>query len=314
MSLVVSSTTDSQEAVNAAAGIETEAPALKREPEQQEQAVKAPAPAKPAEPDEAEEETEEEGDGEEEKEGDEPAKPKRTGGFQRKIERLVRENEYLARRFHELAQQQRQPQPPQQPQQPAVAQDGRPRQDQFDSYDEYLDKLTDWKLEARLADMQAQQAQRQRIAQDQERITGWQQRVGQFKSEAPDFEDVLESVDHIQLTPVLQQVITSDPLGPKLAYELARHPEELARIASLDYLGATFALGEFKARLSSLQREPAKTAAPSSGVKPVSRAPNPIRPVGNGAGATSTVPMDQMPLGDYIRARERQIKAARGNR
>ena len=307
MSLVVSSTTDSQEAVNAAAGIETEAPA-----EQQEQAVKAPAPAKPAEPDEAEEETEEEGDGEEKEGEEEPAKPKRTGGFQRKIERLVRENEYLARRFHELTyqQQQRPQQPPQQPQQqPAVAQDGRPRQDQFDSYDEYLDKLTDWKLEARLQQEHTAQQQRQQAAQQQERLTGWQQRVGQFKNEAPDFEDVLESVDHINLTPVLQQAIMADALGPKLAYELARRPEDFARIASLDPVGALTALGEFKARL-----EPAKTAAPSSGVKPVSRAPNPIRPVGNGAGATSTVPMDQMPLGDYIRARERQIKAARGNR
>jgi hypothetical protein len=304
MSLVVSSTTDSQEAVNAAAGIE-EAPAV-----EQEQAVKAPAPAKPAEPDEAEEETEEETDGEEKEGEEEPAKPKRTGGFQRKIERLVRENEYLARRFHELAQQQRQqPPPPQQPQQqPAVA-DGRPRQDQFDSYDEYLDKLTDWKLEARLQQEHAAQQQRHQAAQQQERLTGWQQRVGQFKSEAPDFEDVLESVDHINLTPVLQQAIMADALGPKLAYELARRPEDFARIASLDPVGALTALGEFKARL-----EPAKTAAPSNGVKPVSRAPNPIRPVGNGAGATSTVPMDQMPLGDYIRARERQIKAARGNR
>jgi hypothetical protein len=303
MSLVVSSTTDSQEAVNAAAGIETEAPA------EQQEAVKAPAPAKPAEPDEAEEETEEEGDGEE-KEGEEPPKPKRTGGFQRKIERLVRENEYLARRFHELAQQQRQPpQQPQQPQQQPVVADGRPRQDQFDSYDEYLDKLTDWKLEARLQQEHAAQQQRHQAAQQQERLTGWQQRVGQFKSEAPDFEDVLESVDHINLTPVLQQAIMADALGPKLAYELARKPEDFARIASLDPVGALTALGEFKARL-----EPAKTAAPSNGVKPVSRAPNPIRPVGNGAGATSTVPLDQMPLGDYIRARERQIKAARGNR
>jgi hypothetical protein len=303
MSLVVSSTTDSQEAVNAAAGIE-EAPT-----EQQEQAVKAPAPAKPAEPDEAEEETEEEGDGEEKEGEEEPAKPKRTGGFQRKIERLVRENEYLARRFHELAQQQRPQQPqPQQPQQQPVA-DGRPRQDQFDSYDEYLDKLTDWKLEARLQQEHAAQQQRQQAAQQQERLTGWQQRVGQFKSEAPDFEDVLESVDHINLQPILQQAIMADALGPKLAYELARKPEDFARIASLDPVGALTALGEFKARL-----EPAKTAAPSSGVKPVSRAPNPIRPVGNGAGATSTVPLDQMPLGDYIRARERQIKAARGNR
>jgi hypothetical protein len=308
MSLVVSSTTDSQEAVNAAAGIE-ETPA-----EQQEQAVKAPAPAKPAEPDEAEEETEEGDDGEEEKEGDEPPKPKRTGGFQRKIERLVRENEYLARRFHELSyqQQQRPPQQPQQPQQQPVAQDGRPRQDQFDSYDEYLDKLTDWKLEARLQQEHAAQQQRHQAAQQQERLTGWQQRVGQFKNEAPDFEDVLESVDHINLQPILQQAIMADALGPKLAYELARRPEDFARIASLDPVGALTALGEFKARL-----EPAKTAAPQqhqNGVKPVSRAPNPIRPVGQGAGATSTVPPDQMPLGDYIRWRERSLKAARGKR
>jgi hypothetical protein len=306
MSLVVSSTTDSQEAVNAAAGIE-EAPA-----EQQEQAVKAPAPAKPAEPDEETEETEEEGDGEEKEGEEEPAKPKRTGGFQRKIERLVRENEYLTRRFHELAyQQQRPPQPPQQPQQqqPAVA-DGRPRQDQFDSYDEYLDKLTDWKLEARLQQEHTAQQQRQQAAQQQERFNGWQQRVGQFRNEVPDFDDVFESVDHINLTPVLQQAIMADALGPKLAYELARRPEDFARIASLDPVGALTALGEFKARL-----EPAKTAAPQqNGVKPVSRAPNPIRPVGQGAGATSTVSPDQMPLGDYIRWRERSLKAARGKR
>jgi hypothetical protein len=304
MSLVVSSTTDSQEAVNAAAGIE-EAPAV-----EQEQAVKTPPPPKTVEPDEAEEETEEEGDGEEEKEGDEPPKPKRTGGFQRKIERLVRENEYLARRFHELAQQQRQqPPPPQQPQQQPVVADGRPRQDQFDSYDEYLDKLTDWKLEARLQQEHTAQQQRQQAAQQQERLTGWQQRVGQFKAKVPDFEDVLESVEHIGLTTVLRDALFADPLGPELAYELARKPDDFARIVNLDPLAALTALGEFKARL-----EPAKTAAPSNGVKPVSRAPNPIRPVGNGAGATSTVPMDQMPLGDYIRARERQIKAARGNR
>lgn len=303
MSLVVSSTTDSQEAVNAAAGIETEAPA-----EQQEQAVKAP-PKTVEPPDEAEEETEEEADGEEKEGDEEPAKPKRTGGFQRKIERLVRENEYLARRFHELAQQQRPPQQPQQ-QQPQPVADGRPRQDQFDSYDEYLDKLTDWKLEARLQQEHTAQQQRHQAAQQQERLTGWQQRVGQFKSEAPDFEDVLESVDHINLTPVLQQAIMADALGPKLAYELARRPEDFARIASLDPVGALTALGEFKARL-----EPAKTAAPqqhTNGVKPVSRAPNPIRPVGQGAGATSTVPPDQMPLGDYIRWRERSLKAARG--
>jgi hypothetical protein len=314
MSLVVSSTTDSQEAVNAAAGIE-EAPAE----QQQEQAVKAPAPPKTVEPDEAEEETEEEGDGEEKEGEEEPAKPKRTGGFQRKIERLVRENEYLTRRFHELAQQQRQQPPPQQPEGPRlrVALDdkygdgGRPRQDQFDSYDEYLDKLTDWKLATALQQEHTAQQQRHQAAQQQERLTGWQQRVGQFKSEAPDFEDVLESVDHINLTPVLQQAIMGDALGPKLAYELARRPEDFARIASLDPVGALTALGEFKARL-----EPAKTAAPQqqhqNGVKPVSRAPNPIRPVGQGASGGSTVPPDQMPLGDYIRWRERSLKAARG--
>lgn len=309
MSLVVSSTTDSQEAVNAAAGIE-EAPV-----EQQEQAVKAPAPAKPAEPDEAEEETEEEGDGEE-KEGDEekPAQPKRLGGWQRKIQALERKNDYLVQRLLEQNQQPRppQPQPPQQPHQQPVA-DGRPRQDQFDSYDEYLDKLTDWKLEARLQQEYAAQQQRQQAAAEQERLRAYRRQLATVEAEMPDFDEVLNNVEDIIVPRPLLLAIQSDPLGARLTYELAKQPELLEKIAQSSPLDALTSLAKFKESLV------AKTAPPphlpalaQNGVKPVSRAPNPIRPVGQGAGATSTVPPDQMPLGDYIRWRERSLKAARG--
>src|SRR6187549_435948 len=90
MSLVVSSTTDSQEAVNAAAGIE--AP-----PEEQAQ---KPAPVPLEDPDTEDEEPEEPDEEDSDKPAAEQKKPK--GGFQRKIERLQAQNEQREQRIREL--------------------------------------------------------------------------------------------------------------------------------------------------------------------------------------------------------------------
>src|SRR5262245_58660928 len=132
MSIIVSSTTDDQAAVKAAAGIA--APAVEETPTKQDisgRPPKAPEP-KPVETPEEEEPAEE---GEEE-EDDKPqeeaeAKPKRLGGFQRKIQSLERDKEYAFRRMIALEDQLRRQQPPQQqpqqPQRPA----GPPQQSDF---------------------------------------------------------------------------------------------------------------------------------------------------------------------------------------
>ena len=85
MSLVISSTTDSQEAVNAAAGIVEEPEVAER-----------PTPPEPEEDEETPEDPEEE-------DSDAPAaKAKPKGGFQRKIERLAVQNEQREQKIREL--------------------------------------------------------------------------------------------------------------------------------------------------------------------------------------------------------------------
>lgn len=305
MSLIVSSTTDSQAEVDAAAGLEPQ-PVEEQEQQQPEAAEPKPKqPPKSVPPDEEEEEPGEETPPEEE---GQPVRARGRGGFQRKIERLQRANDYLAQRNQELDQYLRyghQQPPPPQPQQPAQPHsNGRPHQDQFQSYEEFTEALTDWKVEQAMQKRTEQERQQAAAYAQQQQVSSWHERVGSFRSEAPDFDEVLADVDHIQVPQVLQQALMRDKDGPKLAYELARQPEKFAELARLDPLAQLTALGELKASL----HHAAAQAAPPPRPKAVSQAPAPIRPVGQGA-AASTVPYDQLPYRDYARRRNADIKA-----
>lgn len=301
MAITVSSTTDDQAAVNAAAGIaEPEAPEAARHPEKEKpQPTPAPEPEEDEEP--GEEPPAEEGE-----------KPKPKGGFQRKIERLERALEYerearqrqeyeYRMRWDQNGRAQPQQSPQQQPQQPA----GPPRQEQYETYEQYIDALTDHKLEQALAKRTAIERERRQQEAQQQRVSGWQQRVGQFKTTTADFDDAMDAVSHIPIPPVLEHALMSSEDGPKLAYELARHPDMLETIVRLEPLAQLRALGKFEA---SLGTAPAQAAPPR---RPVSQAPEPIRPVGQGAANGSTVPLDQLPLRDYIARRNRELKARR---
>ena len=298
MSLVISSTTDTQEDVNAAAGIETDAgEAQTQEP------TPAPAPAKapPEEPDEEDDEN-----GGEDPEPDE--RPKRKGGFQRKIEALERERDqerwYAQKRIEDLqAQLAGQRKPAGETRQPDAPKE-RPTLEQFQDYDEYVEALADWKTEQKIEQRERELARQAREwhAQEQQRqlMSGWQQRIGEFRSTAGDFDDVLAAVEHIEIPPEIQRALIEYDNGPQLAYALAKEPKELARIARIESPRAALReLGKFEARMSA-QAAPARP--------PVSRAPEPIRPVGGGA-ATSSKPVDQMSYQEYKAYREREIAA-----
>lgn len=312
MALTVSSTTDTQEQVNAAAGIEApEAPAPEdaRHPETP---VKPPVAPPQPKPTPAPEPEEDEDPGEEPAQ-EEAAQPKHKGGFQRKIEKLTRELEYVARRNQELEYHLkyngngRPHEPPQQQQQQQQQPAGPPKQEGYETYEQYIDALTDWKLEQALAKRSAiEQRERQQQAQQQV-LDGWHQRVGQFKTINTDFDDALEAVSHIAIPPVLGHALMSSEEGPRLAYELARQPEMLDAITRLEPLAQLRALGKFEAGLAAAA-VPVQAAPPR---RQVSQAPEPIRPVGQGASRTSTVPLDQMDYQSYKRERERQIKARR---
>lgn len=191
------------------------------------------------------------------------------------------------------------PQPPQGP--PA-----RPTLDQFSDYDQYVEALSEWKTEQKLEQRERELARQAREwhAQEQQRqlMSGWQQRIGEFRSTAGDFDDVLAAVEHIEIPPEIQRALIEYDNGPQLAYALAKEPKELQRIARIESPRAALReLGKFEARLSA-QAETPKRAAP------VSRAPEPIKPVGQGA-VTSTKDPGEMSYQEYKAHREREIAA-----
>lgn len=302
MSLVISSTTDDQAAVNAAAGI-VEEPA--EETTQSPESVRPPKPPEPIEtPDEEEEGDEEEGE-ESEGEGEPQPVKKKLGGWQRKIAKLEEANSYAYRKLAQLEDQLK-------PKQEAPGPPPRPKLEDFpDNYDAYIEALADWKTDRKLEVKEAENLKRAREWQQQEaqRVTQetWQTRTQEFRSKVKDFDAVLESADDIQLPPAIQQSLLSYEHGPRLAYELARNRPQLEKIAALSNpLDALRELGRFEASLTAGAPPRIETR------KPYQAPPEPIRPVGKGSNGNVRVPLDQMDYQDFKRARNADIKARRG--
>ena len=283
MSLVIASTTDTQEQVNAAAGVTTppvtpsEAP-----PETTQDGETESATESDTAEDTPDQDTDEES----------PQQKAKHPNVQRRIDRLVREKYQAIGRVQELERQLAGSRPPQQsgppPAPPQQQYTGRPVESQYERYEDYIEALTDFK--AAQAYHQIQQAEMQRQAQQRQQAqhSEWQSRVQQYRAQAPDFESVLENAEDIQLSPALQQAILEHENGPRLAYELAKDRKALERIARLSPASAIRELGKFEAHALN-----GDTKAPA-----ISKAPPPITPVGTGS-TKSTKSPDQMDFQEY---------------
>ena len=303
MSITISSTTDSQAEVNAAAGIEAV-----------EETKAPPAENTPRPPEEDPDQDPDDDDGDEEEQPEKPEQPpvpKKKGGWLRKIEALERDRGYMARYIEQMEQalaQQRAGAPQQQNgHQPQQAPDGRPSQEQFETYEAYVDALTDYKVDQRLKTEREKYAAWMQQQQEEQALAGFQQRSAEYNSKvAPDYFETMRSVEHIPVSHYLKAELFESEMGTAVAYELAKHPEELARITRLaDRARVAREIGRIEARLQSRETPETPRIMPS-------KAPAPIRPVGQGAnGNLSSKPLDELPLPDYIRAREKQIAAAK---
>ena len=310
MSITISSTTDSQAEVNAAAGIEAveepKTPPAENTPRPQEDPDQDP-----------DDDDDENGEEEEQPEKPEqPPQPKKKGGWLRKIEALERDRGYMARYIEQMEQalaQQRAGAPGQQQQnghQPQqTTPDGRPSQDQFESYEQYVEALTDWKVDKRLMTEREQYAAWMQQQAEQQAVQGFQQRAGEYVKVAPDYYEAMQAVEHIPVSPALKVALVESEIGHQVAYELAKNPAELARITRLAPVHVAREVGRIEARI-----EARSAPEPQQKIMP-SKAPAPIRPVGQGAnGGVSLKLSDDMPYQDWKRVREKQIAAAKRSR
>ena len=303
MTVVIKSTSDSDETVKAALGdLASPKPVDDKKPEE--------VPAEPVEPKEEptdpvedpaepqEEEPKEETEGElEAKTDEEPKPPKKKGGFQKKIVKLEQEKEY----WRQEALRAQTNAKPTEPAKPIMDTSTRPKASDFATHDEYLESLVDWKADQKIAAINSKRQQDEAKNQVQTKFQTHNARVESFKETHEDFDETMENVNTIPMSLAVQESILDSDHGPEMMYALASDPKEFKRICSLPPLQAAREMGKLETKFI-------KPTSASSDPK-TTRAPKPVTPVRTrGASVPKDLSDPNLPYEEFKRLRNEEIK------
>lgn len=263
------------------------------------------------------EESEPEADAEteeaEDKETDHEDKPKKKSGAQRRKERAERAEAEAARARAEAehwrtmalrnADDAKADKPAEKTASTQAA--GEPDPDDFDTHAAYVKAVARWEADQAFKERE-QKAEKSKLEQEHKSlINSHVERVKSFKEKTADFDDVLEAVDDIPVSPTIQEIIISSENGPELMYELARNREEYARICKLPPLAAAREMGRLDARLSKSSEEHKPE------LKKTTQAPKPIAPVGSKGGKVEKSIYDpNLSQKEYEDIRAKQMRSA----
>jgi len=238
-----------------------------------------------------------------EEEGDTPEEKKlRSGSRKRRLDRLEKENAELTRRLEAAA-------APPPVEKPAAAPDPtrpKPLLKDFKTLEEYNEALTDWKLDQREAARKAEDDKKAQEAAIKTEQDGWKKREAAVAKAHPDYQETIEAVKTPSGPGVLamRQALLEEEQGAEILYHLAKHPEELERIAACTPARAAVEIGKLAAAL--------ETPNPGTNGKPkITGAPPPpsrlTRPSGQHSDSIDD-PAVQRDWKRWARAREAQLK------
>lgn len=294
MTIQVTSTTDPTETAKAEVQKEQVQSAPEAKAPEQKESTESGTEETEAKESETNESEEDVSDEETEAKDSEKDKPKKKGGFQRRIDKLnaakadaQREAEYWKRVALEKQVAGESKKESVESKTPVTA-EGKPNPDHFETHAEYVEALTDWKTEQKLKERD-QKLEKSKLETEQEKILkSYTERVESFKKATADFEDVLAEVDDVITSPTVTQIIVESENGPALAYELAKNREEFERINKLPPLAAARELGRIESKIAAKATEEKKPEP-----KKTTKAPQPITPVGSKGGVVEKSIFDE---------------------
>lgn len=172
---------------------------------------------------------------------------------------------------------------------------GKPKIEDFPTIEAYYEALTDFKIE-----------QREKAAAAKESASAaqkdWEERADSFKSQHADYDEAIDSVKIPNNSPSIKELSQAVFAGgPELLYQLAKAPDEVARIAALPPIEALLALGEFKAKIPAPEKQPQK----------VSSAPKPPARVGGTAPTAKAIDDPNLEYADFEKLRNAQERRRR---
>lgn len=234
------------------------------------------------------------------------APKKSKGGFQKKIDKLTRENRETQRQLTTALQTiERLTGTKASDAQAAIDnEDPRPKREDYDDPDKYTEELGAWSgRRAARAERTAQEAKDREAAAKNamtEAQRAYEKLVDAGREEYEDWEDVAES--GVQVSHAMAYAITRSKHGHHIQYYLGKHPEEAERIVALkDSADQMLEIGKLEAKAVEAAR------------KKVSRTPTPPRPLGSGNSATDK-PRTEMTMSEYAAARQPELDAERRGR
>lgn len=257
----------------------------------------------------SEDESESHDDSDESKDSEED-KPKKKGGFQRRIDKLNAKHAAAQQEVEYWKSQALKDKAASEPKEASKVEskspsnsDDEPDPEHFESHKEYVKAVTKWTINQDKKATQAE-AERSKLLSEQEKmVKSYQERVKSFSEKASDFQEVIESVDDIKTSVTVQQIILNSDNGPELAYELAKNPDELKRISALPPLEAARAMGRLESKLAS------NTSEEKTEPKKLTNAPKPIEPVGSSKSvARKSIDDPGISQAEYERLRREQMK------
>jgi hypothetical protein len=210
------------------------------------------------------------------------------GGFQKRIDSLTREREQERREKERLLSLVESLTNQRKPQETRQASDSEPKRENFESYEDWHKALNDYhvdrKFEAKMREFEQKRTQETQQAQQVRQQQEWTAKLNEASSKYDDWDVIAES--DAPVTGAMSAAIMESDKGPDIAYYLAKHPAEAARIAALSPVSQAREIGKIETTLS----RPVKTSS----------APDPIRPVG--ARSTGGDPLsDKLPMAEWAK-------------
>lgn len=237
-------------------------------------------------------------------------KPKKIGGFQKRISKLsARASSAEAERDYwreqALKRNAQEQQAPKENSKNESKDNGEPNPDDFETNAAYIKACIKWEREQAIKAEKAESEKTQAKTEAQKRAETFQNKINEFKKEHADFDDVIDSCE-VDLSKDLQSMILESDLAPQLMYDLANKPEEIERLNKLSDKALIKALGVLEDRLS-------KNSESQKPKPKTTNAPAPISPVGAKGGAISKKSLDDPSLSysEYERLRRQQFNSKR---
>lgn len=203
---------------------------------------------------------------------------------------------------------------------PQTADPQAPKRDDFLTDEAYLDARIDYAADQKVRQRTEAESRAAQERQAQEREKTVTDRYSDAVAKAAaNYEDFEDGFIALQRMPIpngvalqLREAIAESDVAPQLLHHLATNPQDVQRIAQLSPARAAAELGKLETKLAA-NPAPASASTPAP-AKPasVSKAPEPIEPLGGKAGTTGNTPPSDP--NEYKAWRENQFREARAGK